>query len=63
MWIWCLFRLPETKDRTFREIDYLFEESGLHPRKWAKAHIDAFDHVDQPSAAAKHGAEHVEYSA
>ncbi|XRM48131.1 hypothetical protein ABZX51_011071 [Aspergillus tubingensis] len=25
IWIWCIFRLPETKDRTFREIDYLFE--------------------------------------
>lgn len=43
IWIWCIFRLPETKDRTFREIDYLFEESGLHPRQWRTARIDVFD--------------------
>ncbi|KAH8799444.1 hypothetical protein F5884DRAFT_812096 [Xylogone sp. PMI_703] len=23
--LWCFFRLPETKHRTFEEIDYLFE--------------------------------------
>lgn len=43
IWIWALFRLPETKGRTFREIDYLFEQSGLHPRKWRTAQIDVFD--------------------
>ncbi|GLA87649.1 hypothetical protein AtubIFM56815_002075 [Aspergillus tubingensis] len=43
IWIWCIFRLPETKDRTFREIDYLFEESGLHPRQWRTARINVFD--------------------
>ncbi|RAH73812.1 MFS general substrate transporter [Aspergillus aculeatinus CBS 121060] len=46
IWIWCIFRLPETKGRTFREIDYLFESSGLHPRKWRNAKIDVFEEDD-----------------
>ncbi|CAK7220404.1 maltose permease [Sporothrix curviconia] len=43
LWIWCLFCLPMTKDRTFYEIDWLFNESGLSARKWRKAKVDGFD--------------------
>ncbi|CAK7226356.1 hypothetical protein SBRCBS47491_006203 [Sporothrix bragantina] len=66
IWVWCIFRLPETKGRTFREIDYLFEESNLHPRKWRTAKIDVFD--DEVTGAAhgkestKQAVETVEYS-
>lgn len=31
--IWCFFRLPETKNRTFEELDHMFEE-GVPPRKF-----------------------------
>ncbi|KAJ9138343.1 General substrate transporter [Pleurostoma richardsiae] len=66
IWIWCIFRLPETKDRTFREIDYLFEESGLHPRKWRKARIDVFDETSHGQGPVendlKGGIEHIESS-
>lgn len=66
IWIWCIFRLPETKDRTFREIDFLFEESGLHPRKWRKATIDVFEDVSNnqkmTGVERKTAVEHVEYS-
>ncbi|KAH8673385.1 general substrate transporter [Xylariales sp. PMI_506] len=61
IWVWCIFRLPETKGRTFREIDYLFEESGLHPRKWRKAKIDVFEEVSNSSGDVKGENEHVEF--
>lgn len=66
LWVWCLFRLPETKGRTFREIDWLFEESGLHARKWSKAKIDVFDAVHGPGQGVeevKGESEHAEYKA
>lgn len=67
IWIWCIFRLPETKGRTFREIDYLFEESGLHPRKWHNAQVDGFDEDVHHSKIVvggdvKEAMEHVEYA-
>ncbi|KAK5700737.1 hypothetical protein LTR97_005254 [Elasticomyces elasticus] len=37
--IWCWFRLPETKDRTFGEIDLLFENK-ISARKFAKTKVD-----------------------
>ncbi|CAK7206060.1 hypothetical protein SEUCBS139899_008843 [Sporothrix eucalyptigena] len=62
LWIWCLFRLPETKDRTFYEIDWLFNESGLSARKWRKAKINAFDagHEGTVAQHEKIDAEHIE---
>lgn len=37
--IWCWFRLPETKDRTFGEIDILFE-NHLPARKFKHTKVD-----------------------
>lgn len=37
--IWCWFRLPETKDRTFGEIDLLFENK-VHARKFRYTKVD-----------------------
>ncbi|KAK5698338.1 hypothetical protein LTR17_023745 [Elasticomyces elasticus] len=39
--IWCWFRLPETKDRTFGEIDILFENK-IPARSFAKTRVDQF---------------------
>jgi SP family general alpha glucoside:H+ symporter-like MFS transporter len=37
--IWCWFRLPETKDRTFGEIDLLFTHR-VPARKFRSTHVD-----------------------
>ncbi|SPO07770.1 probable MFS alpha-glucoside transporter [Cephalotrichum gorgonifer] len=39
--IWCFFRLPETKDRTFGEIDLLFENK-VPARKFKYTKVDQF---------------------
>ncbi|KAL4972414.1 major facilitator superfamily domain-containing protein [Aspergillus desertorum] len=41
--IWCWFRLPETKDRTFGEIDLLFT-NRVPARKFKSTHVDQFAH-------------------
>ncbi|KAK3314542.1 general substrate transporter [Apodospora peruviana] len=41
--IWCWFRLPETKDRTFGEIDLLFENK-VSARKFKYTKVDQFAH-------------------
>ncbi|KAL4812538.1 general substrate transporter [Aspergillus spinulosporus] len=41
--IWCWFRLPETKDRTFGEIDLLFTHR-VPARKFKSTHVDQFAH-------------------
>lgn len=43
--IWCWFRLPETKDRSFGEIDLLFENK-VHARKFKSTHVDQFASSD-----------------
>jgi len=35
IWVWVCFRLPEPKDRTYAELDMLFEQ-GVSARKFAK---------------------------
>jgi hypothetical protein len=37
--IWCWFRLPETKDRTFGEIDLLFD-NNIPARKFKSTHVN-----------------------
>jgi SP family general alpha glucoside:H+ symporter-like MFS transporter len=37
--IWCWFRLPETKDRTFGEIDLLFENQ-VPARKFKSTKVE-----------------------
>ncbi|KAL3464503.1 general substrate transporter [Aspergillus heterothallicus] len=41
--IWCWFRLPETKDRTFGEIDLLFTHR-VPARKFKTTQVDQFAH-------------------
>jgi len=40
--VWAFFRLPETKGRSFRELDILFER-GVPARKFATTVVDAAD--------------------
>lgn len=42
--IWCIFRLPETKGRTFEELDILFERK-VPARKFKKYVIGDIDDV------------------
>lgn len=42
--IWCWFRLPETKDRTFGEIDLLFD-NRVPARKFKHTKIDGMTPV------------------
>jgi SP family general alpha glucoside:H+ symporter-like MFS transporter len=37
--IWCWFRLPETKDRTFGEIDLMFD-NRVPARKFKHTRVD-----------------------
>jgi SP family general alpha glucoside:H+ symporter-like MFS transporter len=39
---WAYFRLPETKGRSFNEIDILFAKK-VSARKFAKQDVNAFD--------------------
>lgn len=41
--VWVFFRLPEPKDRTYAELDILFERR-VSARKFAKTHIDPYAH-------------------
>ncbi|KAK3376136.1 hypothetical protein B0T24DRAFT_699288 [Lasiosphaeria ovina] len=43
--IWCWFRLPETKGRTFGEIDLLFD-NRVPARKFKYTKVDQFAHPD-----------------
>jgi SP family general alpha glucoside:H+ symporter-like MFS transporter len=45
VFIWAYFRLPETKDRTFHELDILFAKE-VPARKFATTDVDAFDEHD-----------------
>jgi Sugar (and other) transporter len=42
VFIWAYFRLPETKDRTFHELDILFAKR-VPARKFATTDVNAFD--------------------
>ncbi|CAK7243294.1 MAG: hypothetical protein STHCBS139747_004812 [Sporothrix thermara] len=59
--IWCWFRLPETKDRTFGEIDLLFDNK-VPARKFKHTVVDQFAHQPELSdkAAAVAAVEHVD---
>lgn len=37
--VWAFFRVPETKDRTFGEVDILFDH-GVNARKFRKVEVD-----------------------
>ncbi|EED20771.1 MFS alpha-glucoside transporter, putative [Talaromyces stipitatus ATCC 10500] len=60
--IWCWFRLPETKDRSFGEIDLLFE-NHVYARKFKYIKVDQFAHQNFEESQfheEKNGATHVE---
>ncbi|KAH7307911.1 general substrate transporter [Rhexocercosporidium sp. MPI-PUGE-AT-0058] len=59
--IWCYFRLPETKDRTFGEIDLLFEHK-VPARKFKTTKVDQFAHQfsEKYSEDQKESTAHVE---
>lgn len=40
--IWALFRLPETKGRSFEELDMLFN-NGVPARKFKSYEVDAYN--------------------
>jgi SP family general alpha glucoside:H+ symporter-like MFS transporter len=40
--VWAYFRLPETKDRSFAEIDYLFVNK-VKTRQFSKTKVDTFE--------------------
>ncbi|KOS22528.1 Maltose permease MAL31 [Escovopsis weberi] len=40
--IWAYFRLPETRGRTYEELDILFEKR-VPARKFASTHVDAYE--------------------
>lgn len=42
VWIWAFFRLPETKGRTYEEIDILFQKR-VPARKFKRYQVDAYD--------------------
>ncbi|KAI3554041.1 MFS transporter, SP family, general alpha glucoside:H+ symporter [Colletotrichum abscissum] len=51
--IWCWFRLPETKDRPFGEIDLLFDNK-VPARKWKYTNVDQFADNDRHISKEKH---------
>lgn len=52
--LYCYFRLPETKDRSFAELDALFA-AKVPARKFASTEIDLFTHANEQSHAASTG--------
>lgn len=53
VFIWAYFRLPETKDRTFHELDILFAKK-ISARKFASTNVDAFNEVENDTLAARY---------
>ncbi|CAH0055210.1 unnamed protein product [Clonostachys solani] len=50
--IWCWFRLPETKDRSFGEIDLLFD-NRVPARKFKHTNVDQFNQNNNTSEKAE----------
>ena len=53
VFVWAYFRLPETKDRTFHELDILFAKE-VPARKFATTNVDEFDEHEQNALAARY---------
>lgn len=54
MTIWAFFRLPETRKRSFHDLDVLFARQ-IPARKMASTTIDAFDKHEIDRLALQHG--------
>lgn len=50
--VWTFFRLPETKDKTFEEVDILFAR-GVKTRDFGRYQVDAY--AESGDALTKHG--------
>ena len=53
VFIWAYFRLPETKDRTFHELDILFAKQ-VPARKFATTNVNEFDEHEQNQLAVRY---------
>ena len=53
VFIWAFFRLPETKGRTFHELDVLFAKR-VPARQFASYQVDAYDEADNNQLAARY---------
>jgi hypothetical protein len=53
VFVWAYFRLPETKDRTFHELDILFAKK-VPARQFASTNVDAFDEQDNNQLAQRY---------
>lgn len=53
VFVWAYFRLPETKGRTFHELDILFAR-GVPARKFKTTEVDAFDENEQEDLAQRY---------
>ncbi|KAK5087458.1 hypothetical protein LTR70_009195 [Exophiala xenobiotica] len=53
VFIWAYFRLPESKDRTYHELDVLFAK-GVSARKFATTNVDEFDEHEQNQLAERY---------
>ena len=47
--LWAYFRLPETKDRSFAEIDFMFVNK-VRTRKFKETKVDTFHNVIEDRA-------------
>jgi len=56
VFVWAYFRLPETKDRTFHELDLLFARR-VPARKFASTDVDAFNEHEQNILAEEYTSE------
>ena len=45
--LWAYFRLPETKDRSFAEIDYMFVNK-VKTRQFPVTQVDTFEDIAGP---------------
>lgn len=50
VFVWAYFRLPESKDRTFHELDILFAK-GVSARKFATTDVNAFSETEEAQLA------------
>jgi SP family general alpha glucoside:H+ symporter-like MFS transporter len=53
VFVWAFFRLPETKGRTFHELDILFAKE-VPARKFATTDVDAFDEAEADQLATRY---------
>ena len=53
VFVWAYFRLPESKDRTFHELDILFAK-GISARKFATTDVNAFNETEEAELAQRY---------